>query len=93
MNIQDFSKQLLEEALTTGIITLANGDKRELKATEILSVAKYIVSNNLTPVGNTISRPLQDLPSEMFNSTSLVDILSDTQLELDFDQGIINGDY
>ncbi len=67
MNIQAFSRQLLEEALTTGNITLANGTIKELKTNEILSVAKYIMSNGIVTEG-AVDQESSNIPLELISA-------------------------
>lgn len=62
MNPSQLSRDYLEEALNTGIITLSNGDIRELKTSEILAIAKFFVKDM-----NYTSDESASLPEEMFS--------------------------
>ena len=46
LDIRSLAKKHLEDALTKGCITL-EGETKELKPSEILGVAKYILKENL----------------------------------------------
>jgi len=63
MDYSKLARQYLEEAVLTGVITLANGDTRELKTSEILGIARYITKEGWINE-NTLTTK-DNLPTEM----------------------------
>ena len=67
MDLMSLSKQMLKDAVTTGIIHLSTGEYKELTTSQILSIARYIVKEGLLIQDEvTLSANKHNAPSEMF---------------------------
>lgn len=67
-NISDIARQILVEALTKGTLTNTyTGEVQELTANTILSLAKYIYTNNITLSPNSKSTKPSNVPVELLD--------------------------
>lgn len=100
MDYSKLAKRHLEDALTKGYLTLDN-EIKELKASEILAVAKYVVKEGWISDEDSLSLKQPSLPSEMFdnpldenrmalgldeNTFKLKEYKSDNLIELDLEE-------
>ncbi len=80
-NLASISKAMLVDAITKGYIHLPNGEIRELTTSQIVSIAKFCVQQNITlelsnsnsnsNSNSTEQTPIQlNIPLEMFNGSS-----------------------
>jgi hypothetical protein len=67
MTLEEYSRVLLSEALREGQITLDDGSVRVLSTTQIIGVAKYILSNQIVPVDESLHYQ-ENVPAEMFDT-------------------------
>jgi len=82
MDYSKLAKRHLEDALSKGYLTLDNGDIKELKASEILAVSKYVVKEGWVSDETSISDSL--VPNEMFS------LKANNYIELDLDDEVTN---
>ena len=84
MNIQELSKSILKDALTKGFFTLPeSGDIRELKASEIVMLARHVLKEGLI-LDDEVMVEDNSLPVEMFSSTDST--LDSNLFTLDLDE-------
>ena len=84
VTIQELSKSILKDALTKGFFILPeSGDIRELKASEILMLAKHVLKEGLILDDEVVVED-NTLPVEMFTSTDST--LDSNLFTLDLDE-------
>lgn len=71
MDILQLSKEMLIEALTTGNLTLQSGDTRALSTSQLIAIARFVISNQLT---NQVSPAISPSSSLSTSNTALTNI-------------------